>query len=267
MWPLPRLELGRSTRPRTEWTVSMRRVSRNGVVFYEARLPEAKACFTTRLGGASLAPFDTLNLGVITADDRRTVLLNRTTTATALGIDPGRVRVGLQVHGSEIICHTEEFGEDHFIERVDDPPEADGHVTTLREVPLMVLAADCLPVAVRGPDGLAMLHCGWRGLAGTLIQDAVALVGGTAAAIGPGIGPCCFEVGPDVTDAFSGLGKGVLSGRKCDLFMVAERLLRASGVVDIETAGICTFCCEDEFFSHRRDGGVTGRQAGLAWVT
>jgi len=244
----------------------MRRRSSGGVDWYEADLPGATVCFTTRLGGVSTAPYDSLNLGVLTDDDRDPVIENRARLAAALGIEGERVRMGLQVHGSRILSHDDPDGRGHFLAPVADPPEADGHVTGTSRIPLLVVVADCLPVAVKGPDGLAMLHCGWRGLAGTLIEDAVAMVGGEAAVIGPGIGPCCFEVGREVREAFAELGDGIFDGRMCDLPEVARRQLRASGVGEIEMSGICTFCDEANFFSHRRDGGVTGRQAGIAWI-
>ncbi len=118
-----------------------------------------------------------------------------------------------------------------------EPPEADGHVTDAPSLPMLVLVADCLPVAVRGSKGLAMLHCGWRGLAGRLVDDAVALVEGSHAVIGPGIGPCCFEVGPEVRTAFESLGEGIADGRMCDLPEVARRVLARAGVTEIESSG------------------------------
>ena len=116
-----------------------------------------------------------------------------------------------------------------------------------------------------GDDGLGMLHCGWRGLAAGIIGKAATTLGGTAAVIGPGIGPCCFEVGPEVEEAFADLGPGLMNGRNLDLPEAASRLLRRAGVEKIEKSGICTYC-DDRFFSHRRDGGITGRQAGIAWL-
>jgi len=129
----------------------------------------------------------------------------------------------------------------------------------------LVYAADCLPVAVAGPGGVAILHCGWRGLAAGIVARGVEAVGATAAAIGPGIGPCCYEVGDEVLAAFSGLGDGIAAERMLDLSEVARRQLRQAGVEEIESAGLCTRCEQELFFSHRRDGGP-GRQAGLVWL-
>ena len=111
-----------------------------------------------------------------------------------------------------------------------------------------------------------MLHCGWRGLAAGIVGAGSTAVGATDAAIGPGIGPCCYEVGDEVLGAVRGLGPGSPTGRMLDLAAVARRLLERAGVERIETAGLCTSCEPELFFSHRRDGGRTGRQAGLAWL-
>ena len=92
-----------------------------------------------------------------------------------------------------------------------------------------MFVADCLPIAIAGPDGVAMLHGGWRGLAAGIVGDGAERVGGTAAAIGPGIGPCCYEVGEEVLAAFAPLGDEVADGRMLDLKAVARILLRAGG--------------------------------------
>jgi len=149
----------------------------------------------------------------------------------------------------------------------DEPlPEADGHVVTEPGPAPMVLAADCLPVALHGPGGLAMVHAGWRGLAGGILGAAAGAVEATSAAIGPGIGRCCYEVGDEVLDAFADLGDGIADGRMLDLSEVARRRLAEAGVERVESAGLCTSCEAELFFSHRRDHGRTGRQAGIAWL-
>jgi polyphenol oxidase len=111
-----------------------------------------------------------------------------------------------------------------------------------------------------------VLHCGWRGLAAGIVAGGVEAVGATAAAVGPGIGPCCYEVGEEVLRTFAFLGDGISKGMTLDLPEVVTRLLRAAGVERIEVSGLCTSCAEELFFSHRRDGGSTGRQAGIAWL-
>lgn len=223
----------------------------------EADLGRARAAFTTRLGGVSEAPFDSLNLGVLTDDEPESVGENRRRLAAVLDRDPAEVVFARQVHGAELVTHRGPQG---------DPPEADGHVVTETGLAPLVFVADCLPVALSGPGGVAMLHCGWRGLAAGIAARGAEAVGATDAAIGPGIGPCCFEVGFEVLEAFAGLGGGVAAGRMLDLPEVARRLLREAGVERIESAGLCTSCNPGLFFSHRRDAGRTGRQAGLAWI-
>jgi len=110
-----------------------------------------------------------------------------------------------------------------------------------------------------------MIHCGWRGLAGGIAERGVSEVSAEGAVIGPGIGPCCFEVGPEVAAEFSDLGGGIAEGRMLDVPEVCERILRRAGVQHVERSGLCTYCESGLFFSHRRDDGITGRQAGLVW--
>ena len=176
--------------------------------------------------------------------------------ARALGLDPIRVAINQQVHGAEL-----SYGEAALA----DTPEADGHVIAEPGIAGLVYTADCLPVAVAGPGGVAMLHCGWRGLAAGIVGRGAAAVGATHAAIGPGVGPCCYEVGDEVLSAFEVAGEGVAAGRMLDLSEVARRLLCQAGVEDVDSANLCTCCEEELFFSHRRDGGP-GRQAGIAWL-
>ena len=239
---------------------------RNGVRWLEAKMHGAHAAFTTRLGGVSEPPFDSLNLGVLTDDEEDAVRENRRRLAAALGIEMASVPIALQVHGAEIVRHTAPQSPSPFAEPGSPLPEADGHVVVAPGLTPLVFVADCLPVALLGPRGLALLHCGWRPLAAGIVAKGAAMVGATEAAIGPGIGPCCYEVGEEVLEAFSGLGEGIAEGRMLDLPEVARRLLADAGVRKVESAGLCTHCEADLFFSHRRDGGRTGRQAGLAWL-
>lgn len=231
---------------------------RDGVRWLEADLGGARAAFSTRLGGVSAPPFDSLNLGILTDDEREAVEENRRRLAAALDRDPDRIVFALQVHGTRLIDHAKPA----------DPAiaEADGHVVREAGLAPLVFVADCLPVALHGPGGLAVVHAGWRGLAGGIVGAAAAAVGATSAAIGPGIGPCCYEVGEEVLEAFAELGEGVVAGRMLDLPEAARRLLAAAGIARVDSAGLCTSCEEELFFSHRRDHGRTGRQAGLAWI-
>lgn len=239
---------------------------RDGVEWLEARLPGARAAFSTRLGGVSATPYDRLNLGILTDDGHDAVLANRRRLAAALGRDPARVVIGRQVHGTGLALHTGPQVPNWFTEPGEGIPEVDGHVLGEPGLTALVFVADCLPIALAGSRGVAMLHCGWRGLAAGILASGAAAVDAGEAAIGPGIGACCYEVGEDVLDAFSPLGEGVAAGRMLDLAEVARRLLREAGVERVQVAGLCTSCERDRFFSHRRDAGRTGRQAGLAWV-
>ena len=243
----------------------------SGVRWLEADLGGARAAFSTRLGGVSQQPFDSLNLGLLTDDAPEAVAENRRRLATSLGFAPEQVIFARQVHGTRLIEHSTEFRgsfvrPDRTKEPRNDPPEADGHVLREPGLGALVFTADCLPIAVAGPGGVAMLHAGWRGLAGGILAAGVDAVEATSAAIGPGIGPCCYEVGDEVLDAFSDLGEGVAEGRMLDLAEVARRQLAAAGVGRVESAGLCTSCEAELFFSHRRDEGRTGRQGGVAWI-
>jgi hypothetical protein len=222
--------------------------------------------FGTRVGGVSAAPYDTLNIGVLTDDAGAAVVENRRRLAAAVGIEPGDVPIGLQVHKADIAVHDGPQEPSPFAEPGAALEEVDGHVVRRAGLAPLVLTADCLPVALAGPGGVAMLHCGWRGLAAGIVARGAAMVEATTAAIGPGIGPCCYEVGSEVSGAFADLGAGIVKGRMLDLPEVARRLLSRAGVEAVESAGLCTFCEPGLFFSHRRDQGCTGRMGNLAWI-
>jgi YfiH family protein len=239
----------------------------DGVRWLEADLGRARAAFSTRLGGVSEPPFDALNLGILTDDENAAVIENRRRLAAALGVELDRVPVGLQVHGAELLFHDGPQRPSPFAEPgAAELPEVDGHVVATAGLAPLVLTADCLPVALSGPGGVAMLHCGWRGLAAGILAAGAGAVEATDAAIGPGIGRCCYEVGDEVLDAFGDLGEGIAAGRMLDLAEVARRLLERAGVRRVEIAGLCTACEAELFFSHRRDRGRTGRQGSLAWI-
>jgi len=239
---------------------------RDGVRWLRADLGGATAAFTTRLGGVSEAPFDRLNLGVLTDDEDAAVVVNRERLAAALGRAPEAIPIGRQVHGAELAVHTAAQEPSPFARPGSPIPAVDGHLTAAPELAPLVFVADCLPVALWGPDGVAMLHCGWRGLAAGIVARGAEAIGATTAAVGPGIGPCCYEVGDEVLGAFAELGAGIASERMLDLPEVARRLLATAGVERVESAGLCTSCEPELFFSHRRDAGRTGRQAGLVWL-
>jgi YfiH family protein len=231
-------------------------------------LSGARAVFTTRRGGHSTGPYASLNLGIHTEDDGDTVGLNRETLRGDVHAPP--LSFVHQVHGADVVGATAPtpLRFQH--------PRADGQVTDQPGVALCALTADCLPIALAGAGGgqvVAMLHAGWRGLATGVIAAGVAAVrelggdGELSAAIGPGAGPCCYETGEEVHAAFADIAEAH-HGRKLDLKAVAQHQLRAAGVAHVADIGLCTICSDPGLlFSHRRDQGITGRQAGVAWLT
>jgi YfiH family protein len=228
-------------------------------------LPGARALFTTRRGGFSSGPYESLNLGWLSEDDPAAVARNRKALRARVGAEPRFVR---QVHGAKVVRIREPGASP--IER----PEADGQATRLPGMAPAVLVADCLPVAVAGDGAVAMLHAGWRGLASGVLSEGIGALrdlgarGPFAAAIGPGAGPCCYEVGAEVHRSFAGLPDEVHRGRNLDLKAIARHQLRGSGVEPVHDVGICTICSDPTLlFSHRRDRGLTGRQAGVVWLS
>jgi YfiH family protein len=225
----------------------------------------ARVAFSTRQGGVSKGPYDSLNLGILTEDDQDRVSENRRRLAAALQLDAGRVAMGWQVHGTELQEWAAPPDRGGYAHAGAELPKVDGHTTAERKLALLVLTADCLPVALASPERIAMLHCGWRGLAAGIIERAIeAFDTPPAAALGPCIEQCCYEVGEEVLDAFAGI-RDAADGRQLSLRAIARAKLEAAGVSQIESIGLCTSCREDLFFSHRRDNGVTGRQAGMIW--
>jgi YfiH family protein len=227
------------------------------------RLPGATVTFTTRQGGVSEGPYESLNLGILTDDDPANVKENRRRAAERAGVDGDRVAMGWQVHGSDLREWTAPQPERAYSEPGKTLEQVDGHLTREPGLGLLVLVADCFPVALSDGEQTAMLHCGWRPLAGGIIEKALArFPSPPAAAVGPGIGGCCYEVGEEVLDAFSEI-EGAASGRMLDLRRVIAAKLAAAGVTDVQHVDRCTSCEPELYFSHRRDGGVTGRQAGI----
>ena len=224
--------------------------------------------FSTRQDGVSEGPYESLNLGILTDDDQGHVAENRGLLAAEIGLAPDRIAMGWQVHGTDIHEWNAAPDGGGYAEPGAELDKVDGHTTGIADLGLLVLVADCFPVALIGPGRAAMLHCGWRGVAGGIVERALERFAGEppAAAVGPGIGRCCYEVGEEVLAEFADLD-GVADGRMLDLRMVIRRKLEAAGVTRIDDVDLCTSCRPDLFFSHRRDNGVTGRQGGVAWLT
>lgn len=227
-----------------------------------ADLPHSRVVFTTRNGGFSRGAYHSMNLGRRTGDELDTVLRNRAALERELDVRLAYVR---QIHGTQIRRIT--TGEDAD----QRPPEGDGILTNLRGLAPAVLTADCVPVAVVGEAAVLMLHAGWRGLAGGIIGEGVRALreldsgGELTAAIGPGAGPCCYEVGDEVRASFGHRAEHLRDSGTLDLKGIATEDLMRSGATTVHDIGLCTIC-SPRFFSHRRDRGVTGRQAGVAWL-
>jgi YfiH family protein len=230
------------------------------------KLPGATVTFTTRRGGVSEGPYESLNLGILTDDEPDRVLENRRIAAGEAGVDDERIAMGWQVHGTDIRDWTgmkPDPGYAHPVAGGRDLEKLDGHITRDEGLALLVLVADCFPVALSDGEQVAMLHCGWRPLAGGILEKALErFERAPAAAGGPGIGGCCYEVGEEVLEAFADV-EGAATGRMLDLRMVISARLAAAGVTDVQHDDHCTSCEPDLYFSHRRDNGVTGRQAGI----
>jgi YfiH family protein len=217
--------------------------------------------FSTRLGGVSTGSFESLNLGRRTRDESENVDENRRRLCASVGVERERLALNRQVHSAAV--NRAEAGE-----RTRD---GDGLWTDEPGIPMLAFSADCLPIAlarVNGKPGLALLHAGRLGLLDGIVQAGVAALRGPLAAIvGPGIGPCCYEVGEDILAAYRArFGPDVLQGRNLDLWTAAERALRETGVDAVERFDVCTACNADRFFSHRRDGPLTGRQGVIGCV-
>jgi YfiH family protein len=231
-----------------------------------ADLPGARGLFSTRRGGVSPAPFASLNLGRLTDDDPANVDANRARLAAATGHGRERILYGRQVHGTTVRRATEAPSETRPV-----APE-DGQATTLEGHPALVFTADCLPVLLAGDGAVAAVHAGWKGLSDGILEEGVRAVrelggdGPVRALVGPSARGCCYEVGEEVHARFTGYDARV-GERNLDLAAVARAKLAEAGAGEIHDTGLCTICLPDLFFSHRRDDGVTGRQAGLIWRT
>ena len=227
-----------------------------------------RAVSTTRHGGVSLPPYDSLNLGDHVGDAPERVAANRQHLRQALKL-PAEPAWLDQVHGNRTVA----------AEQVTVPVEADAAYTRQGGAVCVVMTADCLPMLLCDRAGVcvAAAHGGWRGLAGGMLGATIARIdcdpGDLLAWLGPAIGPAAFEVGAEVRQAFLELDSGNAAcfqpsptGRwLADIYELARRQLRALGVTAIYGGGWCTFSERERFFSYRRDGR-TGRMASLIWL-
>lgn len=225
---------------------------------------------TTRQGGISTGPYHSMNLGLHVGDSEPAVLGNRQRLQelAALPEEPRWLR---QTHSTNVLS----------VENVSDDCETDGAYTAASGVVLAVLTADCLPVVIINGQGseLAVVHAGWRGLAGGILDNAIAHFTDKSelqAWLGPAIGPQAFEVGDDVKAAFVQrrqaherfFKSGVADGKYwCDLYSIATAELAHLECHRVSGGNHCTYTQADKFHSHRRDGVPSGRMATIAWIT
>jgi YfiH family protein len=230
------------------------------------------AAFAERTGGVSDGPFHSLNLGLATADAPERVFENRRRLTAGFGVE--RVAALRQVHGSTMVRVGPDADWRGFGARRRHVPSGDALSTNSPGIGLVVLTADCVPVAMADPPTgvLAVVHAGWRGVAAGVLQEAASAFpepGRVLAAVGPAVGPDHYEVGEEVVAAVgSASAGGAITHRRgsriqLDLPGTVVRILGELGIRQVEAAQECTACLPERFFSHRRDG-PTGRQGLLA---
>ena len=237
------------------------------------------AGFSTRNGGSSRPPFNSLNLGFGSGDQQSQVEANRAVVARSFGLEPHLFLTVKQVHGSEILVIDQPNPEVSHFQRV----ESDAIITNQRNILIGILVADCFPVILydRGRHVAAVIHLGWRGTAVGLLERTVTAmrellgchVADIKAAIGPGIAAHSYEVDRPVRDQFrQGTGQWQRIAREVslghwqlDLQKSIALQLDAAGIdrAAVDTVAECTCCHKETFFSYRRDNGRTGRQMGF----
>jgi len=242
-----------------------------GIIFITPEWPAppgVHACTTTRAGGVSRAPYESLNLAAHVGDDVRDVDINRRRAAMSLGLPAAPLWL-TQVHGNDVV------------DAAASPSgvTADAAFTTRPGIVCAVLTADCLPVVLCHRDGgrVAAVHVGWRGLVNGVIDAALHALDCPGdqllAWLGPAIGPRVYEVGDDVKALLSnavgdaaGAFVGAPAGKwYADLYTLAARRLAGLGVSHVYGGRWCTYTDPHRFYSYRRDG-VTGRMATLVWM-
>jgi polyphenol oxidase len=253
----------------------MLRTQHDDLIYYQfnllAQFPELDHGVFTRSGGVSTGYHDSLNVSTTVGDDPANVLINRQRMASVFGLRDEDTRFTWQVHSADVLP------VDRATIQTTPPPHADGIITNDPHVPLVMRFADCTPVVLYDPvqHAIGIAHAGWKGtVLGAGAATARAMIerygshpADIVAGIGPAIGPCCYEVGPEVVEAIHSTFKSSADlitppqnghGTHLNLWEANALALRDLGVEQIEIAGICT-SCNREFYSHRRDQGKTGR--------
>lgn len=252
----------------------------NGIKIYRSELLSGldwlEYGFSTRSGGVSIDPYDSLNMGLGIGDDPKRVKINRERFFALLGITAERVFSLRQVHSNRVLPAPDLTEAERFRRE-----EADGLVTDAPGIGLATVHADCAPVVIADPvrRAVAVIHAGWRGALEGIVTCAVkaleekwgAKPERLLATIGPTIGPCCYQVSKERYQLFHGASFLTESAEipvgdyRLDLAAICRAQLRRAGLrpEGIEVAKICTSCEEKEFFSYRRDQGRTGRMLSL----
>ncbi len=233
-------------------------------------------CFTTKYGGTSCGIISGLNLGFRCGDEKENVEKNYRLVAKDMGFQYENITAGKQTHSANIRIITEaDLGKG--VSRVSDFDEVDGLVTNLQNVPLVVFYADCVPILLAEEDAgvVAAIHSGWRGtvseIAGLAVDIMKSEFGANPekikAAIGPSIGPCCFETGEEVSSQFESRFVKALPDKKAlvDLWSANKEILLHKGLKEenIEVLNKCTMCNSDVFYSYRTHKEKTGRMGAF----
>lgn len=261
-------------------TNGFEKITQNGVTYYAVSFLQnnapVRAAFSTRLGGVSTGETATLNLSFRRRDTGENVQENYRRFGAAAGFTVESLAISRQVHGNDVLeVLPQDVGRGIFDE--DISPETDGLMTDKPGVTLVKHSADCVSVYIVDPmrPAIALLHAGWRGTATRIAQQGLrrmAEVYGTRpwdclCAIGPSIGPCCFEVGLDVAEVFDREfpGWGLVRDNHVDLWECNRRQLEEIGVPsrNIYVSELCTACDTETFFSHRAEKGKTGSMAAF----
>lgn len=244
----------------------------------------ARHAFTTRYGGVSTGVYKSLNLGINRGDDPAKVEENYRTICGHLGMRLDKMIFSRQVHGDtvRVVTGDDSLGDIFLYGSY----EADALVTTEPDLPLIVFTADCIPILLHDPVSgcVGACHAGWRGtvidIAGKTVKAMTEVSGGLPgdikAAIGPGIGMCCFETGKEVAQAVMGVlgnrGDYCIEVKREDKYMVDlkqvnRQLLFRAGVEDVSVSGECTMCSHEKYWSHRHTDGVRGSQASIIMMS
>lgn len=225
-----------------------------------------EVAFTARAGGISESPFAGLNLSFVSGDDPDRVRRNRARALAAVGADLSEWTSARQVHGAHVLRATDTDRGRGAADPSSVIGEADALWTDQPRVALAVLVADCVPIVLADPARrrIGVVHAGWRGLVSGVVENAAEAMGGAAEAfVGPSIGPCCYQVGDDVSEpARRAFGDDVLAGDRLDLWHAARIALARAGVTRSTVAAVCTRCEPHRFYSHR--AGDAARQAAIA---